>query len=93
MAAIPGQGGRERGLDLVKWLALLSMAIDHLRFLLPGHELLRWSFVPGRLAFPLFCLALAANLARARPGSSPPASGATSARWPCSPCSASRPTT
>lgn len=68
MAAIPGQGGRERGLDLVKWLALLSMAVDHLRFLLPGHELLRWSFVPGRLAFPLFCLALAANLARARPG-------------------------
>ncbi len=59
---------RERGLDLVKWLALVSMAIDHLRFVLPGHPLLGWSFVPGRLAFPLFCLALAANLARSRPG-------------------------
>lgn len=59
---------RERGLDLVKWLALLTMAIDHLRFVLPGHPLLGWSFVPGRLAFPLFCLALAANLARSRPG-------------------------
>lgn len=59
---------RERGLDLVKWLALASMAIDHLRFVLPGHPLLGWCFVPGRLAFPLFCLALAANLARSRPG-------------------------
>jgi len=59
---------RERGLDLVKWLALLSMALDHLRFLIPGHALLGWGFVPGRLAFPLFCLALAANLARSRPG-------------------------
>ncbi|SEJ81015.1 TraX protein [Pseudomonas linyingensis] len=59
---------RERGLDLVKWLALLSMAIDHLRFLIPDHPLLAWSFVPGRLAFPLFCLALAVNLARSRPG-------------------------
>lgn len=59
---------RERGLDLVKWLALASMAIDHLRFLIPGHALLGWSFVPGRLAFPLFCLALAANLARRPPG-------------------------
>lgn len=59
---------RERGLDLVKWLALLSMAIDHLRFLIPGDPLLAWSFVPGRLAFPLFCLGLAANLARSRAG-------------------------
>ncbi|MCM2318567.1 MAG: conjugal transfer protein TraX [Pseudomonas sp.] len=59
---------RERGLDLVKWLALLTMAIDHLRFLIPGHPLLAWSFVPGRLAFPLFCLAMAANLARRAPG-------------------------
>lgn len=59
---------RERGLDLVKWLALASMAVDHLRFLIPGHALLGWSFVPGRLAFPLFCLALAANLARRPPG-------------------------
>ena len=53
---------------MVKWLALLTMAIDHLRFLIPGHALLGWGFVPGRLAFPLFCLALAANLARSRPG-------------------------
>ena len=66
----PGTHGqaRERALDLVKWLALASMALDHLRFLLPGQPLLAWCFVPGRLAFPLFCLALAANLARQRPG-------------------------
>lgn len=62
--AAPSSHTRERGLDLVKWLALLSMAIDHLRFLIPGHPLLAWCFVPGRLAFPLFCLALAVNLAR-----------------------------
>ena len=55
---------RERGLDLVKWLALACMVVDHLRFLLPGQALLGWALVPGRLAFPLFCLALAANLAR-----------------------------
>lgn len=69
-APSPGAHGqlRERGLDLVKWLALASMALDHLRFLLPGQPLLAWCFVPGRLAFPLFCLALAANLARQRPG-------------------------
>lgn len=70
--SVPGAAqrshARERGLDQVKWLALLSMALDHLRFLIPGHPLLAWSFVPGRLAFPLFCLALAANLARSRPG-------------------------
>lgn len=59
---------RERGLDLVKWLALLTMSLDHLRFLIPGDALLRWGFIPGRLAFPLFCLALAANLARRPPG-------------------------
>lgn len=55
---------RERGLDLLKWLALACMVVDHLRFLLPGQPLAVWGFVPGRLAFPLFCLALAANLAR-----------------------------
>lgn len=70
-AAVPSLPGaaarshaRERGLDLVKWLALASMAVDHLRFLSPGQPLLAGCFVVGRLAFPLFCLALAANLAR-----------------------------
>lgn len=56
---------RNGALDLVKWLAMLSMLLDHLRLLWPGlHSL----FIPGRLAFPLFCLAIAANVARARTG-------------------------
>ena len=56
---------RNGALDLVKWLAMLSMLLDHLRLLWPElHSL----FIPGRLAFPLFCLAIAANVARARTG-------------------------
>lgn len=56
---------RSAGLDLVKWLAMLSMVIDHLRFIWPAAE---WLFVIGRLAFPLFCLGIAANVARSAQG-------------------------
>ena len=52
---------RDPGLDLLKWLALLSMSLDHLRHVWPQLYAL---YIPGRLAFPLFCLAIAANLAR-----------------------------
>ena len=54
---------RSAGLDLVKWTAMLTMVADHLRFLWPEAEGL---FVLGRLAFPLFCLAIAVNVGRAR---------------------------
>ncbi|TFB39863.1 TraX family protein [Pseudomonas sp. F01002] len=54
---------RDGALDLLKWLALLSMVLDHLRYVGYSLDLL---YVPGRLAFPWFCLAMAANLARAR---------------------------
>jgi hypothetical protein len=54
---------RDGALDLLKWLALLSMLLDHLRYVGYSADLL---YVPGRLAFPWFCLAMAANLARAR---------------------------
>lgn len=54
---------RDGALDLLKWLALLSMVFDHLRYVGYSVDLL---YVPGRLAFPWFCLAMAANLARAR---------------------------
>lgn len=54
---------RSAGLDLVKWLAILCMVADHLRFLWPSAVGL---FIVGRLAFPLFCLAIAVNVARAR---------------------------
>jgi len=56
---------REPGLDLVKWLAMLSMLLDHLRYLWPDTYGL---FVIGRLAFPLFCLGIAANVTRTQPG-------------------------
>lgn len=57
--------GRDTALDLLKWLAMLSMVLDHLRYV-------GWSvnflYVPGRMAFPWFCLAIAANLARSGAG-------------------------
>ena len=53
---------RSAGLDLVKWVAMATMVVDHLRYLWPqAHGL----FIVGRLAFPLFCLAMAVNVARA----------------------------
>ncbi|MBS7664295.1 conjugal transfer protein TraX [Pseudomonas lalucatii] len=64
VAAQVGQT-RDAALDLLKWLALLSMLLDHLRYVWPA---LYWLYVPGRLAFPLFCLAIAANLRRQPPG-------------------------
>ncbi|MCX4219213.1 MULTISPECIES: TraX family protein [Pseudomonas] len=52
---------RDGALDLLKWLALLSMLLDHLRYVGISAD---WLYVPGRLAFPWFCLAMAANLTR-----------------------------
>ncbi|MDI2141604.1 MULTISPECIES: TraX family protein [unclassified Pseudomonas] len=52
---------RDGALDLLKWLALLGMLLDHLRYVGISAD---WLYVPGRLAFPWFCLAMAANLAR-----------------------------
>ncbi|WP_434678381.1 conjugal transfer protein TraX [Pseudomonas sp. R1-18] len=53
--------GRDKALDLLKWLAMLCMVLDHLRYV-------GWSidvfYIPGRLAFPWFCLAIALNLSR-----------------------------
>lgn len=54
---------RDGALDLLKWLALLSMVLDHLRYIGYSVDIL---YVPGRLAFPWFCLAMAANLSRAQ---------------------------
>jgi hypothetical protein len=56
---------RDANLDLLKWLAMLSMLLDHLRFVWPETE---WLFVVGRLAFPLFCLGIATNVARSQSG-------------------------
>ena len=56
---------RDTNLDLIKWLAMLTMLLDHLRYVWPDTE---WLFIVGRLAFPLFCLGIAANVARSRTG-------------------------
>lgn len=53
--------GRDKALDLLKWLAMLSMVLDHLRYVGWSLDML---YVPGRLAFPWFCLAIAVNLSR-----------------------------
>lgn len=52
---------RDRALDLLKWLAVLSMVLDHLRYV-GWHA--DWLYVPGRLAFAWFCLAIAVNVGR-----------------------------
>lgn len=57
----PMATGRDAALDLLKWLAMLSMVLDHLRYVGWPVDFL---YVPGRFAFPWFCLAIAANLAR-----------------------------
>lgn len=61
--AIMHRTQRDGALDLLKWLALLSMVLDHLRYIGYSVDIL---YVPGRLAFPWFCLAMAANLSRDR---------------------------
>lgn len=62
---------RNRNLDLVKWLAMAAMVIDHLRYipLLAGYSNF-WLMV-GRFAFPFFCLTMAANVIRPNARSSP----------------------
>jgi hypothetical protein len=60
---IPVSRVRDSALDLLKWLALLCMVLDHLRYVGLSLDGL---YVPGRLAFPWFCLAIAANVHRAR---------------------------
>ncbi len=52
---------RDRALDLLKWLAVLTMVMDHLRYV-GWHA--NWLYVPGRLAFAWFCLAVAVNVGR-----------------------------
>ncbi|MEC7120875.1 MAG: TraX family protein [Pseudomonadota bacterium] len=55
---------RNTSLDLIKWLAIITMLLDHLRLVWP---VLGDLFIIGRWAFPLFCLAIAANVVRHDP--------------------------
>jgi hypothetical protein len=51
-------------IESLKWIGLASMFVDHFGRLLLGHPDDGWVFALGRLAFPLFALVLALNLAR-----------------------------
>lgn len=54
---------RNRVLDLLKWVAIVTMVIDHASILLPQYNLILRSI--GRWAFPVFCIMLAYNLNQA----------------------------
>jgi hypothetical protein len=61
---VPGPQWTDGQFEALKWIAVASMFIDHF-----GRHLFEWSqdsivFGAGRLAFPLFVLVLACNLAR-----------------------------
>lgn len=53
-------------LEALKWFALVCMVVDHTNAALFGRELGGLVTVAGRLAFPLFALVFAYNLARPR---------------------------
>jgi hypothetical protein len=83
MAAVDHEGLSMRDftdgqLEALKWIALASMFVDHF-----GRHLLGWDqhsvvFAFGRLAYPLFALVLALNLAR--PGDRPARAARTTLR-------------
>jgi hypothetical protein len=50
--------------EALKWIGLASMFCDHIGRHLLGMPHESWAFIAGRLAFPLFALVLALNLAR-----------------------------
>lgn len=54
---------RNKVLDLLKWIAIITMVVDHASILLPQYNLLLRSI--GRWAFPVFCIILAFNLNQA----------------------------
>lgn len=57
---------RNKGLDLIKWIAIFAMVIDHLRFIdfiaAFGHN--NTLTIIGRFAFPMFCFVMAVNFKR-----------------------------
>ena len=50
--------------EALKWIGLAAMFCDHIGRHLLGMPHESWAFIAGRLAFPLFALVLAVNLAR-----------------------------
>ncbi len=54
-------------IELIKWLAILAMTIDHIDYFLLGREAYPM-FAVGRLAMPLFFMLFAYNMARPTAG-------------------------
>lgn len=54
---------RNKTLDLIKVIAIFSMVVDHLRYVLPEYQNILVTF--GRWAFPLFAFLIATNTYRA----------------------------
>lgn len=52
---------RQSHLDMIKWLALATMTLDHLIYLWPNAEWIRY---PGRFAFVGFCAVMGAHAFR-----------------------------
>lgn len=50
---------RNKGIDLVKIIAIITMVVDHLRYILPEYQLICIAF--GRFAFIMFACAMAYN--------------------------------
>ena len=65
-AAVPAREApyTDGQLELLKWVALASMFVDHIGRHLLGAGYSTWEFGLGRIAFPLFVLVIGLNLAR-----------------------------
>jgi len=58
------QGGFDLGREILKWIAIITMTIDHIgAILFPEFEVLR---VIGRLSFPLFAYLLILGMENTR---------------------------
>ena len=51
---------RSASIDLMKWIALMTMTVDHLKYIFPDHVL--GLFLIGRWAFVFFAFVIALNL-------------------------------
>lgn len=57
---------RNKGLDVIKWIAIIAMVIDHLRFIdfISALGYNNTLTIIGRFAFPMFCFVMAVNFKR-----------------------------
>lgn len=74
----PPWGFTDGQLEALKWVAMGAMFLDHFGRLLLGWGVETWVFAASRIAFPLFAVVLALNLARG--GDRPRRAARTAAR-------------